>query len=298
MKQSIIIVLMIINLSCKGQVKDVVTFTNENFETEFFSYTPTNVDQNISIKDFDWARFVISETQKQLDNDVKKYNVTHYWNIISAFEALDLDEEYLKMVFLKLAKSKGSCAYITSFKDKVEFDDTIPDLYNKYYDACRKDEIKEENFSLIDYIRRNNLDSSLVKVIHQIDEDDQKYRSADDEGFRLKQPILDEQNQILIDSLFVTYRRYLGESLVGEKYSHTMWSVIQHSNLKMMEKYLPIIGEAVDNNELEVTPFKMLIDRVYGLKYGYQVFGSQSGFGFEMADDKTRQMVKSKYNIE
>ena len=42
----------------------------------------------------------------------------------------------------------------------------------------------------------------------------------------------------------------------------------------------------------------MLIDRFYGSKYGYQVFGSQSGFGFELADDKKRKEIEIKYGIE
>jgi len=42
----------------------------------------------------------------------------------------------------------------------------------------------------------------------------------------------------------------------------------------------------------------MLIDRFYGLKYGYQIFGSQSGFGFEMADEETRKKIELKYGIK
>jgi len=77
-----------------------------------------------------------------------------------------------------------------------------------------------------------------------------------------------------------------------------MWAVIQHSNLEMMERYLPVIQKAVKDKELNIVPLKMLIDRFYGLKYGYQIFGSQSGFGFEMADEKTRKEIELKYGIE
>jgi hypothetical protein len=77
-----------------------------------------------------------------------------------------------------------------------------------------------------------------------------------------------------------------------------MWSVIQHSNPEMMEKYLPIVNKAVENNDLDKTPLKMLIDRYYGLKYGYQIFGSQNGFGFKMADDETRNKIIKQYGID
>ena len=67
----------------------------------------------------------------------------------------------------------------------------------------------------------------------------------------------------------------------------------------MMEKYLPVVHIAVKEKELSTTPLKMLIDRYYGLKYGYQVFGSQSSdFGFKMADEKKRKEIKLKYGIE
>jgi hypothetical protein len=66
----------------------------------------------------------------------------------------------------------------------------------------------------------------------------------------------------------------------------------------MMAEYLPIFQKAVEENELDVVPFKMLIDRFYGLKYGYQIFGTQSGFGFELADDKKRKEIELKYGIE
>ncbi|MFK7783667.1 MAG: hypothetical protein AB8B56_01055 [Crocinitomicaceae bacterium] len=65
-----------------------------------------------------------------------------------------------------------------------------------------------------------------------------------------------------------------------------------------MEKYLPILQKAVADGQINEKPFKMLIDRYYGLKYGYQVFGSQSGCGFELADDKKREEIKTKYNLE
>jgi len=107
----------------------------------------------------------------------------------------------------------------------------------------------------------------------------------------------DLKNQKPIDSLYNIHKTHLGSSLVGEKYKSIMWLVIQHSNVKMMEKYLPIIHQAVQNNELGEGPLKMLIGRFYGLKYGYQIFGSQSGFNFKDDDKATSDAIKKKYNL-
>ena len=77
-----------------------------------------------------------------------------------------------------------------------------------------------------------------------------------------------------------------------------MWSVIQHSPLEDMERYLPIVANAVKKEDLPKAPLKMLIDRIHQLRFGYQIFGSQiinSEEGVEIAPDGIREMVKRKY---
>ncbi len=281
---------------CKAQSTNI-TLTDKNFENDFLNYKPLQ-KKGISDKDYEWAQFVISETKKSIREKDGNYNVTHYWNIISAFDKLNLDKVTLEIVFIKLANSDGGCDYITSFKDKVQFDDKIPNLYNQYYDRCLNKEVKTNRFNIEDYILKNNLNGSLLKLISKIDYDDQKYRSSDEQTFKTKQPAVDKKNQILIDSLYNIHKQYIGKSLVGKKFEYVMWSVIQHSNPEMMEKYLPIVHQAVENNELDKTTLKMLIDRFYGLKYGYQVFGSQTGTGYKIANEKTRKKIMKKYGME
>lgn len=297
MKQYFLIPLMaFVSIVCKAQ-SNKVSFTGENFETEFLSYQPIQ-RTNVSSKKYNWSIEVISETKKSLLNNGKNYFGAHYWNILTAFDFLEEDTDLLKLVFIKLANSKGGCEYITSYKDMVKFDDKIPELYTQYYKSCANEQKNEKKFNIDKYITKNKLNNELVKLINKIDINDQKYRSEDEQKFKTKQPELDIQNQKIIDSLFAEYEKYIGKSLVGKKFEYVMWSVIQHSNPDMMEKYLPIVQKAVENNELEKTPLKMLVDRFYGLKYGYQIFGSQNGFGFKMADEQTRKAIIKKYKIE
>ncbi len=297
MKKTLLIVLLPLSATFCNAQTDRNFFTAKNFDTEFLSYQPLQ-KAGVSDKDFKWALFVLSETKKELKNNIENYNVADYWNILSAFNVLQEDKEIIEMIFVKMANSDGACEYITSLKDKVSFDDEIPDLYNQYYDSCSGEQENEEEFDIDKYVSSNNLSNSLVLLIRDIDLKDQKHRGTTKETFRTKQPKLDQQNQILIDSLYRAHNKYIGRSLVGEKYEFVMWSVIQHSNPEMMERYLPVVHSAVRTGNLDVTPFKMLLDRLYGLKYGYQIFGSQIGFGFEMADEKTRSDIINKYGIE
>jgi len=296
MNYNLLFIILVISSSCKSQESNQTEFTYENFDTVFLNYEPFK-NNDVSKKDYEWAKFVISQTHQALKNDVANYNTAHYWNIMSALDALKEDKLILKIAFKKLAESEGSCTYILNYQDKVSFDETLPELFEKYYLQCESNQVIEVEFNIEKYISENQLNPKLVRLIQEIDLNDQKYRGADEETFKSKQPELDKRNAILIDSLFNKYGTYIGKSLVGEKFNSVMWSVIQHSNPKMMERYLPVIHKATKNRELGITPLKMLIDRLYGLKYGYQIFGSQSGFGFEMADEKTRKEIELKYGI-
>ena len=74
--------------------------------------------------------------------------------------------------------------------------------------------------------------------------------------------------------------------------------MIQHAQVETMGRYLPVVHQAFLSGELAAGPLKMLIDRYYGLKYGYQIFGSQTGFGFDLADEQTREAILEQYQLE
>jgi len=144
--------------------------------------------------------------------------------------------------------------------------------------------------------KKNNLNVNIVKLMHSVRENDQKYRSQDYKKNLEKQNKLDSLNLSIIDSLYKKYNIYIGKSLVGEKLEHVMWLVIQHSNINKMEEYLPIIVNAVKNKELSPIPLAMLLDRIYTIKDGYQIFGSQ--MGVKLGDESIREKVKFKYGLE
>lgn len=293
MKQTFVILITI--LSCRAQSNETV-FTEKNFDNEFFTYQAIQKD-GVSKENFDYAQMILSETKKALKNDVKNYNVAHYWNIATAFSTLKERKKNIEVVFIKATKSQGVCEYFESFKKvKNHFSQNIPVLYEREQKKCFEKANIVEHLDLIQYSDANSLDLKLVQLFYQIDEDDKRFRDSDYAKNESKQIELDKKNQEIIDSLYNKYKSYIGISMVGKKFNHVMWEVIQHSNLGMMEKYLPVILKAVQNNELNKTTFKMLIDRIYWQKYDFQIFGSQKGI--RIADDKTRSEIIKKYGIE
>lgn len=274
--------------------------TAANFETAMMHYKPIK-KAGLSDKTFDYGSMIISEMQSDVANDEEGFNRADYFNVLSAFLTLQESEENIKLAFTKFSKSEGACEYFTSFEDKVRQSakyDLIRDEWLKHALACKNSEKPEVSFAPFDYSRQNKVDVELIKLMAEIENRDQLYRDGHSEGRAALQRKADLENQVLIDSLFKEYGTYLGESLVGPKFSSVMWAVIQHSNPEMMKTYLPVLKQAVSEDQLALAPLKMTIDRYYALTYGYQIFGSQGGdLGVKLANQATRDQVKKQYNI-
>lgn len=303
MKHTILIALVFLNFSCKAQEKKSTKFTYENFNTEILKYEPIQ-RENVSDKDYQKGLIRLNETKSAVKNDASQLNDADFWNISMAFVNFKESKSNIEISFKKAISFENNdiCLYINKFGPS-RLDETIPELFYEFYNNCKQKTNAEIPTDLKNYSTKNNLNYNLILLIEKVDKNDNQYRMGKDKYYedsvKLKaQKILDSKNQQIIDSLYSQHKSYVGKSLVGEKFNFVMWSVIQHSNLQMMEKYLPVVQQAVKNKELNLVPFKMLIDRYYGLKYGYQVFGSQSGFGFELADDKKRKEIELKYEME
>jgi hypothetical protein len=279
--------------SCISQ--NDIKFDYNNFEQQILKYEPTK-KINVTQKTFDFAKMVLSETKIATKNDSQNFNRGDYYNILSALVSLHETESNLMIAFEKLKNAEDSCEYFLNeglFESK-KFN-FIRNKIDKQIQVCTKSASKHHNYyDLKEYSEQHNLNYELISLMHKIDSLDQKFRKDDEVDWK-RQRTVDTQNQESIDSLYNVYNTYLGKSLVGEKYKNTMWQVIQHSNLNMMEKYLPLVQKAINDEEIDVIPFKMLIDRIYSIKYGYQIFGSQ--MGVDLADEKLRKDVQMKYGI-
>jgi hypothetical protein len=132
-----------------------------------------------------------------------------------------------------------------------------------------------------------NLNKPLVNKLDSIYADDQNYREmiADVEnkyGHESKElselwrtiKEKDSINLIKVEALLTKYG-WLGPDEVGEVGNSTLFLVIQHSDLKTQEKYLPMMKEAVKNYKAKSFDLALLVDRVEMNNGRPQVYGSQ-----------------------
>jgi len=274
--------------ACKGQ-------NREEFVVEL-DYYP---EQREGVSDEDYRKWTksLERTYDQVKSDSGNVVYADHLNLATAY--VNLKEPKSKVFkHWRLAQEEdiestaeifpiiyGSLEKLEGYLSEAEYDS----LLEKFaLIMANKKEIKIDPKR---YSVENNLDVDLVALMAHLKEKDQEFRMSDMD----RQQIIDERNIEIIDSLYSVYGKYIGNSLVGNEYQSTMFSVIQHSDLERQEKYLPVVHQGVIDEELSETPLKMLIDRVFKKKYGYQIFGSQSGG--ELADDATIKRVKKEYGL-
>ncbi len=252
-------------------------FYAQTFEAQVLSYQPAQ-RAGVSPKAYAFGTMVLRETISQSGNDPAAFNRADYFNVLTAFLSLGESTEAIDLAFTKFRNSEGSCEYFTDNSFPIETNDRYLPIRERWHDAamdCRTD--AGEQPVPIDpkaYAKAQDLNTGLVMLMAEVSARDQCFRSP---YVPEQQVPLDRQNERVIDSLFQDYGVYIGKTHVGEEYAHVMWSVIQHSRLPVMERYLSVVHQAVIEKELAPAPLKMLIDRVYAQKHGGQVFGSQAG---------------------
>jgi len=281
---------------CYSQTKNTDhIFNYQTFDNEIFKFTPVK-REGVTDQKFNYAMRILSETKYATNGDPKQLNVTDFWNITSSFvdlkePAINIETAFKKAINLD---PKSVCSYI-KLSGNSGLDKIIPGTFLPFYANCIESTATDNKTDVKQYAIDNKLNIELVSLIDSIDVNDQKFRTVIPFNVDKQKP-LDLHNQFLIDSLYSIYKTYIGKSLVGKEYEDIMWLVIQHSNIKTMEKYLPSVSKAVDEKELDVVPLKMLIDRIYTIKYHYQIFGSQPNV--PVADEKNKSAVMENYNIE
>lgn len=288
--------LSMLTTACKSQSSTQTQFTVENFDQEVLDYEPLQ-GTNVSDKDFKSGLFKLHETKKAVIGDNNQFTYADYWNLTMAFANLGESAQSIEIPFQKAIElnPRDVCAIIKGFGNS-RLDTLIPDVFFSFVAKCPSLETKTDTFDLNAYIHKNNLDPALVTLMAQINHDDRQYREKESMNWDI-QNSLDKRNQLLIDSLFKVHGGYVGKSKVGKHFESAMWAVVQHAEVDFMTKYLPVIHQAVKDGQLDVVPLKMLLDRYFGLTRGFQVFGTQTGFGFRMANESEEKLIKEKYGI-
>lgn len=134
-----------------------------------------------------------------------------------------------------------------------------------------------------------NFDKPLVAVLDTIYEEDQglrkqlgeveqKYGRNSEEMKSYWNTIAEKDsiNLIKIQNI-LDERGWLGQDVIGRRGNTTLFLVIQHSDLPVQEKYLPMMRDAVAKGNARASSLALLEDRVALAQGKKQIYGSQVG---------------------
>lgn len=259
---------------------------DQSFEKDIFTMEIIQ-RRNVTDSDLALAKASLESTYRATQGNIDFFNALDYWNIAIALYRLKEPQENIIHALQTMVRKKKGCQLLEELKHNTSMYLDLKDEYNQILENCNRNISEKTPFNIDDYISENNLNPALTKLMHDLNKSDQdlrKSKNTDDELLAMG-----KQNMEVIDSLYLVHGAYIGSSLVGKEYGSTMWLMIQHSDIETMKRYLPVILDAVKNKDLKPIPAKMLIDRIYGAEFGYQIFGSQPGV--KMAPEKIREEI-------
>jgi hypothetical protein len=139
---------------------------------------------------------------------------------------------------------------------------------------------------------------SIVRVLFVVDEEDQKYRiqlsdlqerkpvdSSVWKEIMVRMRAADSINLINVRAILDNYS-WLGADEIGEQCNTALFMVIQHADLPVQEKYLPLIREAVAAGKALPRHLALLEDRVALREGRKQRYGTQLKW-----DDRTQGLA-------
>lgn len=134
-----------------------------------------------------------------------------------------------------------------------------------------------------------DLDKPLVAILDSIRKEDQIYRKQigeieekygrDSEEIKAHWRIINKKDSINLIKIekILDKRGWLGADIIGRQGNSTLFLVIQHSDLEIQLKYLPMMRDAVQKGNANASSLALLEDRVALRQGNRQIYGSQIG---------------------
>lgn len=198
-----------------------------------------------------------------------------------------LDAAFEQLFFIAEGKYHF-LAYYTPTRKDLEDDSLLA--------ALKQDKRWEKLLLLFDErneVITSKLDSTLILEIEEMKIDDQKYRSQvyqtrekyGQNSKKLKeldslQTVLDIENKRKLENIVQKYG-WPGITLIGFETSYSLFLLIQHQDIEVQLKYLPLIKEKFEQGELIIATFQMLKDRISMHQNSEQLYGTQTCYDFE-----------------
>lgn len=236
-------------------------------------------------------------------NTSSRIKTMEHWNrFLCYFKMVPDDSSQILDVFMEAYRNDRHyfCA---------EYAEWIPRLTSGEFIYCL--EMYESEKPVMDEIVRlvmESYDQQLVKQLTEIKKLDQSLRGSISKEAKAEDVsrILAEQRKLDLENLkaveeIIAKHGYPGRSLVGIELEKVAFLVIQHSGGDVIGKYLPLIKEAINNQDLAPNVYPYLFDRFEVSNGRPQHFGTQTKLDskelFPLYDSENLNSRRRKYGL-
>ena len=265
MKKSIIFASLTLLITTASIAQDREKYT-ELIEEAFSLYNSEDYKQSAQ---------KYSEAFIALDN---KGNVSDRYNAACSWAlAKEIDSSFVQL--FKIAENGNYSNF-----DHITTDSDLANLHSdKRWDQVltiiKANKEKEEA----------NFDKPLVAILDTIYQEDQGLRrqisdvekdfGRDSKEMKAHWATINEKDSINLIKIqnILDERGWLGPDVIGGRGNSTLFLVIQHADLSVQEKYLPMMREAVKKENAQPSSLALLEDRVALRQGKQQIYGSQIG---------------------
>lgn len=130
-----------------------------------------------------------------------------------------------------------------------------------------------------------------LEILSQLNISEDEFKLRD--GEIMKE--YDSINLKKVEAIILKYG-YPSRKIVGDELNNAVWLVIQHSDLKIIEKYFPLIKKANKKGDLERKYVALMQDRMLMYQGKEQIYGTQIA-GRMFINPKTQEEIGFKYFI-
>lgn len=163
------------------------------------------------------------------------------------------------------------------------------------------------NFSFGQTQNKKGFDESLMAQLDTIHQEDQKYRlqlmeilkksdrnESDNLEILALSEIINEKDSINLLKIekILNEQGWLGADVIGEQGNNTLFLVIQHSDLEVQLKYLPMMQEAVKLGNIKSNDFALLEDRIAVRQGKRQLYGSQIYTNYDTGESYVYPLIE------
>lgn len=109
--------------------------------------------------------------------------------------------------------------------------------------------------------------------------------------------VQDQHNRQIINELYEKHGQYIGLDMVGPQFGLGMWLGITKSSADYIERYLPVLRQAVLERQLPLSAFQQTLSRYCFLTTGTHLYEWLAAPGEPIADSATRKRIEGRYGL-